>query len=160
MNKKNFTSGIVKDLTLDVPSVSGQSSISPIKIPPAVTVVKFPKHANSSRKFDFSIYYRIGFDEIVMRAQEVIEYLVNESVSTRGASLSVTTIQGYCDGGLVYFFPFCKIVASSMKRELYLNDIGKEFIKHFIVYLSQSDLKSTSQKKCILQSEGFTDDNW
>ena len=41
---------------------------------------------------------------------EVIEHLVNESVSTRGASLSIATIQGYCDGGLVYFFQFCKIV--------------------------------------------------
>lgn len=146
MNKKNFTSGIVRDLTLDVPSVSGQSSISPIKILPAVTVVKFPKHTHSSRKFDFSIYYRTGFDEIVIRTQEVIEHLVNESVSTRGASLSIATIQGYCDGGLVYFFQFCKIVASSIKRELYFNDIGREFIEHFIVYLSQSGLKSTSQK--------------
>jgi Phage integrase SAM-like domain len=169
MAKKDFTSGKIKGLKSVSDENKAKTEISVVSIPPQITNVKFPKHAQSIRNFDFVQFYGKGCDEVVYHIQKTIEYLVKTSVATKGQSLSIATIQGYCSGGLIYFFPFCRIMSSALKRDLTLSDINKNLIVRFISYLEQSDQKSTSQKnayskvKSILIAtgkRGFLNENY
>lgn len=146
MAKKDFTGGKIKDLKSVSDENKTDAEISVVSIPPQITNVKFPKHAQSIRNFNFAEYYGTGCDEVVYHIQKTIEHLIKTSVATNGQSLSVNTIQGYCSGGLIYLFPFCQIMSCALKRDLTLSDINKNLIVRFIAHLEQSSQKSTSQK--------------
>lgn len=116
------------------------------QIPPASTVVQFGEHFQNISRYDFAEHYGHGCDHIVFYCHKVIENLVEESDQTRGQTLAMTTVVGYCDVGLRQFLPFCANWASALRRDISLEDVDHSLVQRFIQYLAESGRGEVSQK--------------
>ena len=104
------------------------------------TVVHFPKNTITKRKaLDFSELYNIGCDDITTNLQSTIRKLIDESVRTRGNSLSFSTIENYYVGTKI-FLHFCEAHAKPLKKSIVFTDIDSSLIKQYLTYLSELGL--------------------
>lgn len=116
-------------------------------LPPAWVVVNLPKNTqNNTRNLDFTKYYGKSCDAITYACQRALERMAKSCIESNGKTVTATTITTYFQSGLSFFLPFCAIMASSLKRELKLDDIDRQFIDQFIAHLHQS-LDSQTYKK-------------
>lgn len=116
-------------------------------LPPVSMVVNLPKISEGIiRNLDFSKYYGKGCDAVVHACQRTLERMVKSCLESDGKTVGVTSIATYFQSGLAIFLPFCSMLASSMQRELELEDIERPLIDRFIAHLHQL-LGSPSDQK-------------
>jgi len=148
MGKKNFQ----VQLAHIKPAASAQIGAgSRGYVVPANTVIRFPENASANRTFDFGPFYDKGFNEVVFACQQTIEGLLSESISTRQAFLSVTTISCYCGSGLRYFFGYCILLYAGFQRDIRLSDITQQRIAELIHFLKGLEISPVSQKTIYSQ---------
>ena len=115
-------------------------------LPPSKTVVSLPENARGMRNLEFAKQYGNGCDVIVYATQRALDRMARACAETGGKTLSAATIASYYRAERVSFLPFCATMASALGRELRLDDIGRQFIDHFIAYLLQSGGSFAYQK--------------
>lgn len=167
MLRKDFSSAKVREKGLATREKELLVDLTDI---PSNRVIKFPKSSSVSlRNFDMAKYYGLGFDELTHAVQITINNLLKAHEATKGESLSVNTIKGYCSGGLIYFFPFLSFIRKTENRDIELGSIDSDTVDKLIIYLEGLDLTAYSQKnayakiKAILTEmgrQGFLGDNY
>ncbi|MGF1728728.1 phage integrase SAM-like domain-containing protein [Photobacterium kasasachensis] len=143
MSKKKFT---VPDSSTASSSSKGETAnVRSLGDIPTVTKIVFPESRSNIRNYDFSSYYGKGFDAITTICQCTIEKLLEESISTKQASLSIATIVGYCSG-LKHLFEFCILWRSGLDTDMCPKDINTLFIYKFIHYIKGFKDSPVSQR--------------
>ena len=147
-NKKQFkVDNIDVSLPLQKKDLGADNPVSTTSLKrPSSSIISFPENAGSNRSFDLSPFYDQGYNPIVIACQRAISYLLEQSIKTKQANLSVITITSYCNNGIKYFFDFCTIFKVSISRDMTLEDITPSMIVQYIHYLKGLDIASTSQK--------------
>ncbi|AKA82346.1 hypothetical protein [Pseudomonas synxantha] len=123
-------------------NAEGNVIILPEAIPSGNTVISFERNSSSRRTFDFARWYGSGIDAITYACQRQIERFVAGQEGT----LSVATVAGYCNSGLVQFLDFCMLRATALERELTLNDLNRSLVESYLSHLSGQELTTTAQK--------------
>jgi hypothetical protein len=115
-------------------------------IPPANTEVVFPKPgiAWARERFDFGRWYGVGIDVITYVCQRQIERFL----ATHDGDRATATVCSYCENGLVYFLPYCALVAKAQGRPLELSDINRALIGGYLRHLASTTLAYNSQRCC------------
>lgn len=108
---------------------------------PRKTVVEFGQSASTRRRFDFSPWYRLGIDPIVLACQQQIERFLDK----RDADVEVTTIIAYCAEGLRHFFHYLAARSAAMTRPLTLADITRDTVDGYLLYLRDGELSRSTQ---------------
>ncbi len=99
--------------------------------------------------FDFSPWNHRGIDEIVSACQQQIAHLA----TTRDGNYSKQTLKSSCSNGINHFLDFLLVLQATTGQQLSLKDIDKNILELFIHYLSQSDVKETTQNNRYLHSK-------
>lgn len=107
---------------------------------PGNKVVSFGQNALSQLYFDFTPYYKQGFDTITSAVQQTIDIMLVESVVTK------TSVATYCKNGFRHFSKYLVIYAQAMGRELTLTDIAIELIENYIQHLKTHYPNSNAPK--------------
>lgn len=109
--------------------------------PPEVTIVEFPPHPSTERKFDFAPFYGVGIDEITYACQRQIERFL----AKQDADLEVSTISYCTTKGLRTFLGYLSLRATALDRSLTLHDIDRDVIDGLIGYLRASGVSLSTQ---------------
>lgn len=130
--KKDFK---IKTNTIKNALISSEVDSPGEVVPPIKKSVTFPASTSNQKTFDFAPFYSKGYDDIVYRCQSTIERFLSNAISSNQLTMTVGTIIGYCNGGLVKLFAFCESLISVVGSDLELSDIDKGFIAKFKKYL-------------------------
>lgn len=125
----------------------GNVVILPEAIPSANTVISFGRSASTQRTFDFARWYGLGINPITYACQRQIERFL----AGQEGALSIATVVGYCNSGLVRFLDFCVLQAMALERELTLNDVNRILIDSFLGHLAGQALSTLGQKSYYSQ---------
>lgn len=143
MSKKKFT---VPESLIASSFCKGETvNVRTLNDIPTVTNIAFPENTTNIRNFDFSPYYGKGFDMITTICQYTIEKLLDESINTKQASLSIATIASYCNN-LKHLFKFCDLWRSGLGTDLFPENINSSFINELINYIKGYRDSPVSQK--------------
>lgn len=122
--------------------LNGTVVISVGNMPPAVTIVRFPYNATSTRSFDFAPFYGHGIDQIAYACHRQIERFLEKQDGEREASTVVT----YARGGMDTFLSYLMLRSSALRRSLSLGDINRELIDGYLRHLADSGVAENSQR--------------
>lgn len=115
-------------------------------IAPNTMRVHFPENVTNVRTFDFTPYYGQGFDAITSVCQATIEKLIQQSIDTQQAAITITTIINYCYSGLKHFFGFSTLWRAGVNGESQCVDITPDMMKEYLHYLKALGIGYLSQK--------------
>jgi hypothetical protein len=104
---------------------------------------------NVGYNFDFSSWYHRGIDEVVSACQQQIAHWV----TTRDGDYSIRTLNSCCYNGINHFLDFLVVLQATTGQHLALGDMDKNILELFIQYLSQSDVKETTQNNRYIHSK-------
>ena len=139
-----------------ITGLAGRLEVPLESLPPSTTVVTFGRHAMKHRHFDFAPWYGVGIDEITYACQRQIERFLDK----QDADVEVSTIAGYCAGGIKHFLNHCVIRAEVARRPLQLADITRATVDGYLLFLRDKGNSPASQRtiysytKSILQALG------
>lgn len=128
---------------------AGNVVILPEVIPPTNTIVEFGRSTSSLRRFDFARWYNYGIDPITYACQSQIErFLVGQD-----ATITASTVTGYCSSGLRYFLDYCLMQAAALGRDLALTDVNRDLIEGYLGHLAGLGVTLTAQKSLYTQTK-------
>ncbi len=139
-----------------VRNLEGRLEVPLEALPPPATVVAFGRNAMKYRHFDFAPWYGVGIDEITYACQRQIERFLDK----QDADVEVSTVGGYCFGGLKQFLAYAAVLAATRQRPLRLADITRATVDGYLLFLRDKGNSSTSQRttysytKSVLQAIG------
>jgi len=139
-----------------VRDLAGRLEVPLEVLPPPTTVVAFGRNAMKYRHFDFAPWYGVGIDEITYACQRQVERFLDK----QDADVEVSTVTGYCGGGLRHFLEYAAVRATAMQRSLRLADITRATVDGYLLFLRDKGNSLASQRttysytKSILQALG------
>lgn len=110
------------------------------EVPPANTVVKFPR-GNSKVSFDFGPWYGFGIDQITYAYQRQIERFL----AKQDTELADMTIASYCHGAARFFLDYLVLRSAALSRDLTLGDIDRDTIDGFLASFDGENIKVTTK---------------
>lgn len=120
----------------------GVVEVSSALLPPASTKVEFGRNPSKYRVFDFATWYGSGIDSITYTCQRQVERFL----SKQDADVQVATIVGYCQQGLSSFLSHMTLQARAACRPMDLNDINRDTIDSYLVFLRDQGYAADSQR--------------
>jgi hypothetical protein len=125
-------------------------------VPPASTLINFPKTTIGWRSFDFADWYGKGIDPIAFACQRQIERFL----AKQDLVVTTNTVINYCTNGVKTFLTFLVERRAATVGPLTLYDINRDVIDDYLLFLREKGTKSTSQRtiyqhtKAILEALG------
>lgn len=135
-------------IDLGVPQVEhrrdsvGRVVVLPEVIPPAKTTVAFGRNATRSRGFDFAPWYGTGIDSITYACQQQIERFL----ARQDGGIEASSVASICKGGLRHFLNYIVLRATTLRRVLTLDDIGRAVIDGYLCHLAGLGITTLSQR--------------
>lgn len=120
----------------------GVVEVSSALLPPASTKIEFGRNPSKYRVFDFATWYGSGIDSITYACQRQVERFL----SKQDADVQVATIVGYCLQGLSSFLRHMTLQARAACRPMDLNDINRDTIDSYLVFLRDQGYAADSQR--------------
>lgn len=108
--------------------------------------IPLPVNVTSARNIPLYNLKGLGFDPLLAGLFGVFKKAMEDSVESGQTTLSIATINSYYALGLVGFSAFLQVLSGVLKRDINWEDINRNVIDQYIVFLAESSISITSQK--------------